>query len=93
MKVVLVSLFLVYRTGEMMHKLAVHNDIHPSGLSSGTEAMYSGPEDTGKTAQLVSTLITIIDLIRAKFNINCLFYSSEKRKEKEGKDSQRKSTT
>lgn len=50
MKMVLVSLFPVYRTGEMIHRLAVHNDFHPSGLSSGTEAMYSGPEDTGKTA-------------------------------------------
>lgn len=41
----------------------------------------------------MSTLITIVDLACAKFNINCLFDSSEKRKEKEDKDSQRKSTT
>ena len=50
MKVVLVFLFLAYRTGETMHRLTAHNDLHPPGLSSGTEAMHSGPEDTGKTA-------------------------------------------
>lgn len=31
-----------------MHRLTVHSDLHPSGLSSGTEAMHSGLEDTGK---------------------------------------------